>query len=258
MVKRVQPSNLKPVSVSPSVEPESQCKICKDTHWVYLDATPGEPGYGKAVRCQCQREKDRLERMAFHLRFCNLPANTEHMTLDNFKADSKSLRQALKLAKQIAAGGSMNWLTLLGKVDRGKTHLAVGVCRAWLERDVAARYVYVPILLNELRKGFDNADWNYSDRLSHFLNVPLLVLDDLGVQKPTPWAQEQLQTIIDYRFMEGLALIVTSNKPIDDIPGDDEHRIASRLQRNPNGAIAVIESGEFRLEGADCRKLKES
>ena len=216
---------------------------------MYLDKDPGELGYGKAVRCSCQKEKDRLKRMSIHLQFCNLPVNTEHMTLDNFKAGSKSLRQALDLAKQIAVGGPMNWLTLLGKVDRGKTHLAVGICRAWLERGVAARYVYVPILLKELREGFDDSDRNFSNRLSHFLNVPLLVLDDLGVQKTTPWAQEQLQTIVDYRFMEGLALVVTSNKPIDEIPGDDESRIASRLQRNPNGAIVVIESGEYRLEG---------
>ena len=74
------------------------------------------------------------------------------------------------------------------------------------------------------------------------LNVPLLVLDDLGVEYRTDWVQEKLDTIIDYRLMQGLPLVVTTNKPLDELP----FRIASRLKRASNSKVMVIDSSEFR------------
>ena len=91
-----------------------------------------------------------------------------------------------------------------------------------------ARYAFVPLLLDELRAGFNqNSDGSYEERWEKFLKVPLLALDDLGTENPTPWAQEHLDTLIDYRMVHGLATVVTTNLVFEKLSS----RIGSRLQR---------------------------
>jgi DNA replication protein DnaC len=204
----------------------------------------GHPDYGKVVPCKCQVDimtKARKERM---LKYCQLPDDSEGMTFESFRT-SPQLKEAFDAAKAVAAGDIM-WLTLLSKVDRGKTHLAVAICRDRLARGEPAKYAYVPLLLDELRAGYN--DESYQARMQQFLDVSLLVLDDLGVtKKPSDWAMEKLNTIIDYRYINGKDLVVTMNCPVNAIPGDDEGRIGSRLQRVRNGRVIAMEAPEYRL-----------
>lgn len=119
------------------------------------------------------------------------------MTFESFRS-SAELLEAYKAVRSIV-NGSLKWVTLIGKVDHCKTHLAVSACHEWLKNGKPARYAYVPLLLDELRHGFGvDAKENYERRFNGFLNVPLLVLDDLGTENSTPWVQEKLDTIIDY------------------------------------------------------------
>ena len=55
----------------------------------------------------------------------------------------------------------------------------------------------------------------------------LLVLDDLGMQNATPWAQEKLFQILNYRYVGGLPTVITVST--DDWERLDE-RLRSRLQ----------------------------
>lgn len=174
---------------------------------------------------------------------CELPAGSENMTFLEYEIYSE-VAEAYKCAAMMAKmDESIKWLVLSGSSDSGKTHLAVAVCREWLAQGVAARYAYVPILLDELRQGMNQEQNNYDDRFIAFCNVPLLVLDDLGTEHGTSWAKERLDTIVDYRLMHNLSLIVTTNLDITELPP----RIASRLQRYPFGKIIGINAGEYRL-----------
>jgi len=193
-----------------------------------------------------------VEKQGRYLKLCKLPVGTEHITFENFETGGNtSLIEALNCAKALADGTEeLRWLTLIGKVDRGKTHLAVAICRRWMERGIAARYAFVPLLLKELRDGFElEGEHSYRLKMNFICNVGLLVLDDLGVEKDSPWAQEQIQTIVHYRGINGLPLVVTSNKQLDEMPIDPERRIASRLQRESWCRVVVLDVGEHRLSG---------
>ncbi len=166
---------------------------------------------------------------------CKLPANTERYTFDNFKTyGNRSLETALRYAKELAnEEEGVKWVTLFSEVDRGKTHLAIATCRRWLERGKAARYAFVPLLLEELRNGYElEGEQSHRVTLDFFCNVGLLVLDDLAVEHATSWSREQLQTIIHYRGINGFPLMVTTNRPIDNLGEiDPQDRISSRLVR---------------------------
>lgn len=174
------------------------------------------------------------------LRWCELPVRAKNMTFETFRL-RKGLEEAYQAAGDIAEErANRNWLTLMAGNDVGKTHLGVAVCRRWIDRGKVARYVTAPLLLDELRRGFSNEDdRSYESRFDHFLNVPLLFMDDIGTEDRTSWVQEKLNTIVDYRLMHGLALMVTTNSQMSELP----FRIASRLQRN--GRVVIIDAPEY-------------
>ena len=223
--------------------------MCEDNGFVH-PIEDGKVCYDRVIPCKCMAETLEKEKQERYLKLCKLPVGTEHMTFENFETGGNaSLVEALNYATAVAEGTEeLRWLTLIGKVDRGKTHLAVAICRRWMERGMAARYAFVPILLKELRDGFElEGEQSYRLMMNFICNVALLVLDDLGVEKDSPWAQEQIQTIVHYRGINGLPLIVTSNKRLDEMPIDPEHRIASRLQRELFCKVVVLDSAEYRL-----------
>lgn len=219
------------------------CPICHDAHFIHPLRDGGKPDYSTVVPCTCVRDQLERERTQRLLRYCELPPGTAHMSFENFKV-SPQLQEAYDLAVQVAEDtGKVNWLTLMSGADRGKTHLAVAICRRWLQRGKPALYAYVPLILEELRRGFrEEGDRSYEARFDRFLNVPLLVLDDLGAEYRTNWVQENLDTLIDYRLMHGLPLVVTTNTPLDELP----FRITSRLMRAPSSRVVVIDAPEFR------------
>lgn len=219
--------------------PTSECRICQGHQVVHPLKTGGKPDYAQVVPCQCVREAWEREKQQRLLAACELPAGTEHMTFEKFRL-SPGLKEAYEAALALAEETNTLWLTLMSETDRGKTHLAVAICRRWLARGKIARYAYVPLLLEELKRGFRREeDYSYESRFDYFLNVPLLVLDDLGVENKTTWVQEKIDTLVDYRLMNGLGLVVTTNCSMEELP----FRIASRLQRR--GKVVVIDAPEF-------------
>lgn len=188
------------------------------------------------------KAQDEQIRRELYIRLCALPSGTDDMNFKNFK-EYPDINEALTAAHDIATG-KLKWLTLLGGVDLGKTHLAIAICRERLSRGLPARYAYVPLLLDELRRGFGNTgELSYDNQFKFFCNVELLVLDDLGAESATPWVQEKLDTIVDYRWVNKLPLVVTSNLAINELP----IRIASRLQRFQEGKVVVLGGQEYRL-----------
>lgn len=142
------------------------------------------------------------------------------------------------------AGGLPMWLTLISNVDAGKSHLAVAVARKWLSRFTPARYALVPKLLDDLRKGYDpRNELSFDQEFDILCDTPLLILDDLGMESSTPWANEKLEMLVEIRAASGLPLMVTTNLSLDAL----SPRIASRLQRYRPGKVVVIDAPEFRV-----------
>jgi DNA replication protein DnaC len=217
-----------------------QCQICRDAGFVHPRRQDGKPDYGTTIPCRCM-ENDLARRKArWLLSQCELPPATNSMTFASFKV-LPDTEKAYKFARELAEGkAKKDWLTFTADPDKGKTHLAVAIARRWLQRGIAARYAYVPLLLDELRRGFQvQGDNSYDRRFQMFCEVPLLILDDLGAENNTPWVQERLETIVDYRLMHELALVVTTKMGMDELP----ESISSRLLRR--GIVLYIEGEPY-------------
>lgn len=216
------------------------CPICRGARFVHPLKDGGRPDYSTVVPCECVRERLERERLARMLKLCELPVGTQGMTFEGFKK-RPGLDEAYEACLSLAEGrADYCFLTLWSDTGRGKTHLGIATVRRWLNRGIPARYVYVPLLLEELRRGFRaEGDMSYERRFDFYLNVPLLMLDDLGVESSTKWVQEKLDTIVDYRLKNNLFMLVTTNLTMDEL----DFRIASRLQRR--GRVIVIDAPEY-------------
>ena len=246
-----QPKTSKQVQQGPSTEEELEdvCLICHGAGVVH-PVEDGRVDYSQVVTCDCMKDTVLKQRRDMLIKMCELPAGTTNWTFENFKTDNRwpSLKEAKDAAIAIAdEKDDTRWLSLLSRADRGKSHLAVAICRRWLERGRPARYILVPMMLDELRRGYSKeGEDSYDLKLQFIMNVDLLILDDIGAQVPTPWAMEKLMMIIDHRSVNDLPLVVTTNKELKKLPGDDEHRIGSRLLRFEASRHITIEAPEYR------------
>lgn len=235
-------------SEHPFTEPEPNCTACKDFHSIHPTLGNGKTDYSRLVTCECWLEQERRDRDANLLKLCQLPDATEHMTFDTIIM-RPGIVEAIAAAELLAAREDIKWLTLAGKVDLGKTHLAIAICREWIRRGVPARFEVVPTMLDRLRDTFNSgAEQTLQSMMDFLCTIPLLVLDDLGSEKPSAWGMEKLTMIANSRLLAGLSMVVTINCPLNEIPGDNEGRLASRLQREDYCRVVVLDGVEFSEE----------
>jgi DNA replication protein DnaC len=145
--------------------------------------------------------------------------------LGQMQADSLEMayNQANHYAKNLNG-----WLLLRGGYGCGKTHLAASIANYAVGMGVPTLFLTVPDLLDMLRFSYDSEDTTFESRFNEIRNASLLVLDDFGTQNATGWAQEKLFQIINYRYVNKLPLVITTNLNLDDIEARFRSRLADR------------------------------
>jgi len=87
-------------------------------------------------------------------------------------------------------------------------------------------FIVVPEFLDHLRSTFSpESKVSYDQLFESVKMTPLLVLDDFGEHSTSPWAQEKLYQVINYRYNARLATVITTRLRLDDMDGP----VASRL-----------------------------
>jgi DNA replication protein DnaC len=151
--------------------------------------------------------------------------NFDHKRLELPMEQRQNLRQAFNLAVEFARSPE-GWLIFQGVNGCGKTHLAAAIANYQLAHGKPVFFVVVPDLLDHLRSTFSpDSKISYDEFSERIKEVPLLILDDFGEQSATPWAQEKLYQLINYRYNARLPMVVTTCLSLDEI----ETRISSRM-----------------------------
>jgi DNA replication protein DnaC len=216
------------------VEPEPAapvCPICSGAGYLRHDVPGEDPRFGELIACECTRrdlERRRLDRL---VEKSNLGA-LRRLTFDSFirKVRSgtpppRSPDAAWKVARAYAESPS-GWLVLWGAFGTGKTHLAAAIANYRLSLGDPAVFIVVPDLLDHLRSTFSpSSEVTYDELFETVRETPLLILDDLGTQTSTPWAQEKLYQIFNSRYNAQLPTVITTNLGPDQI----DPRLRSRL-----------------------------
>lgn len=131
---------------------------------------------------------------------------------------------------------------LTGPTGVGKTSVMYAVARELYFQREEFLLRKVERLQDEMRVSAANAGQTYENART----CRYLLLDDAGAEKRTAAMDEKFTAIFDHRWEWKLPVMITTNLPIEGIPGYFGERVASRLLHNPT---------IYKVEGEDRRML---
>ncbi|MBN2241269.1 MAG: ATP-binding protein [Acidobacteria bacterium] len=222
------------------------CPRCNGSGW--------EPvGSGKGVRrCRCM-ESSKTDRMLAEAR---IPKRYEHCDLESYQPLHATQKTAKKFAERfldkypfIDIG-----LLFLGPCGVGKTHLAVALLKRIItDRGDSCLFYDFRDLLREIQ-----ASWNSVARTSELevlrpvLDAKVLVLDELGANKPTDWVRDTIAHIINCRYNDKKLTLFTSNF-LDSAGNRGEETLTDRIGVRLRSRLHEM-CRDIEIEGKDFRK----
>ena len=188
------------------------------------------------------------------------PQMLKHMSFDSFepngRASSAQERETLQAALMFSKAFAQTpdgWLVLVGDSGCGKTHLAVAIAGERLQRGEEVFFAFVPDLLDHLRYTFSpDSRVTYDELFDRVKQTPLLVLDDLGSESSTAWANEKLYQVVVHRHNARLPTVITTRA----IPTGQHDPIASRLNDPRLVVVMPITASDYRQQSKSRRDGK--
>ena len=203
----------------------SVCSICKGAGFLRNNVPFGHPQFGKAVACQCKEQERKRKRRQQLQEISNLGAFASKR-FNTFNPRIQGLQEAFQISVKFAKAPD-GWLLLVGPNGCGKTHLAAAIANDCLEAGAVVLFATVPDLLDHLRAAFAPESHEVFDQLfARMREAEVLILDDLGTQQSSPWANEKLFQLLNHRYNSGFPTVITANR--EGLRATDA-RIRSRL-----------------------------
>lgn len=210
------------------------------------------------IACRCEREREaerkrqeRRQRVRMLKDGCFNASQLANCQLDAFyQQDNPALLVAKNYVRHFDQMRGHNvGLLFYGDVGCGKTFLACAIANALIEHDlIYARYKNLGQLISDL--GQHAFDEERKKILQQMRDIPLLILDDVGIERDTSYTKEQVYTLINERYLGGHPTIFTTNLSLKTMENAaesmDDRRIYSR----------ILEMGiPVQVTGEDVRSL---
>lgn len=240
------------------------CRSCGGRRQIVLPSPFHEGFVVPRCICPCQKEADRIraEEAAKHERMERIRRRKAQGLQDSYLHDytfandngqNPLIGKAHAYVEQWHEAYKQNvGLLLFGDVGTGKSFFAGCIANALLDMDVPVLMTNFPTILNKLT-GL------YSEDRAEFVNsldeYDLLIIDDLGAERSTEYAMEQIFNIVDSRYRNRKPMIITTNLRLEEIkkPPDLAHaRIYDRILER---CAPILFAGKnFREEKAEVTK----
>lgn len=256
--RRPSPTGVSPIEHSAySTElPDDGCPQCRGVGFYDAITVPegievdGKIVGSETVACDlCNRPEDTYRRLQ---RLAKLPAGT--WTFAGYQAVNADAEKAREAVAAWVDDDARPCLFLFGTVGTGKTHLACAAAEALLQRGIPARFWTVPDLMASFGEAIGKdqqarslgevpPDGSYYHGIrEELLNTGVLVLDDLGTQKATEFAEERLYEVVNGRYAARSRLIVTTNTA----PAQMDGRIVDRLRDRARSVMVRMDWPSYR------------
>lgn len=186
-----------------------------------------------ATPCPCRRP-ERFKKLHAAAR---IPRRYAGCSFDTFKTQPGSSQDhALLLAQSLVNEypAVERGLLFMGPAGVGKTHLAVSIIRALIDKGFAGIFTEFGALLKEIQDSYNPISKSSELKvLAPIYQTDVLVLDELGATVPTDWVRDTMYQIINKRYNDNKLTIFTTNYFDDPLTEKDkvlEDRITTRLR----------------------------
>jgi len=207
--------------------PPATCPQCNGSGWI-----PRSNESNDIEPCACQGDLRRRTRITA----AQIPRRYYHCRIDNFHDRSSAVllsakRKVQELVDVWPAQRDGRGLLLTGGCGTGKTHLAVAALLEIIQSGKSGKVLFSNFqdLIQEIQASFDNDQVpSKSELLRPLIEADLLVLDELGSQKPSLFVHDILYYVINSRYNDERTTIFTTNYS-DDLAERIGDRLRSRL-----------------------------
>lgn len=233
----------------------SSCPVCGKPRHTKIRL--GGSDYTVGVMCDCERREylDGLKRQEEQekARRRNRAFETKAQSRCFFpdKDDSEAMRACRSYAESFdeMSKGAYG-LLLYGRPDQGKTFLGACITNALIDKGVNAIMRSVPNLVAKTR-GYGD------DGMDELERADLLILDDLGAERDTSFANEVVYRAVESRYSNGKPMIVTTNLTMQEFSRPqtiEQERIYNRILER---CLPVkVETGRKRASADTFKEIK--
>ena len=162
----------------------------------------------------------------------------DHYAFSSFKA-RQGTASALEAAQRWVNRDS-GWLVLWSERGTGKTHLAIALAYERLRQGLPVYYTVTAEMLEKWKATFSNPDLDFQSEFDSVASRKYLILDDIGMERATPWVQEQLTRLLDYRYMRETPTVITTNETIYALGERLGPRLADRVFDKYSGTVEIV------------------
>ena len=144
----------------------------------------------------------------------NLGKRQLNSTFENYKINNKNKKayeNAKKYANKLINGETDKGLFITGTYGVGKTYLASCIANETIKNKNTVVFGTLIQLLDYIKDTYKDSDVSDKEYLNLYSSVDLLIIDDLGKEKPTEWVLEKLFLIVNNRYNNYLPIVITTN-----------------------------------------------
>ncbi|HGK3692963.1 TPA: ATP-binding protein [Streptococcus pneumoniae] len=249
-------------------EGHAYCKICHEQKDGKILEFLGKKMIFKSS-CKCDRdreykEKERQKKLEVERlkNSCFSSIVQWTYTFENYKGNrNQSLIIAKNFVRDYEVMKKENvGLLFYGSVGSGKTYLACSIANGLIERyQVSVKVRNFAQIINELQKG--GFDFDKNAYIESLVNTSVLILDDLGIERDTSYAKEQVYNIVNSRYLKNKPTIFTTNLSYDSIVNCKEsveyQRIYSRITEMCIPVMVVGEDFRKKIQKDKLNKNKD-
>lgn len=220
------------------MEKYNECATCSGLpcpkYPYYRNYAPDGSGVYTLVPCKYEQMRLDEAQVSSRIKSAGIPLRYKNVDIDRIDIDENNIVAIRAAADFINGGAEQNGLYFYGGVGTGKTLLASLIAKKILLRGQSVCFVNAIDLLDDIKDSFSTMIGNDTaqtmvSKMRFLAEVKLLILDDFGAERGTPFAEERLTRLVNERYATNRALVVTSNLAPDDLPYHE--RIADRLKQ---------------------------
>ena len=207
--------------------------------------------------CEYKEKDDKEKKYLKNVYTYKMSKEIREASFKNIYKDDSSRLETIKYLKNFydnyVDNKKIKGLYLSGNFGCGKTYLIAALFNELAKKGIRSTIIYFPEFLRSLKASFGNVEDNYEERFDQVKEAKLLLLDDIGAEKITDWARDEvLGVILQYRMEENLPTFFSSNLSMKEL---EEHLQIGRSSEDKIKARRIIERIKYLTDAIEMNSI---